>query len=439
RSFKVDKAALTAAFEQEFVGSADLFRGQGCTSTSGLSFVSATGATAKGTYDVVVTAAATTATHQSTGAAATYSDDGTADQLSLTDTSTNRTYSIALNDGDALQAIVDRLNTELATPQARELAASRVVYSDAGATAAADENTLLSDLFYGDGGNAGFAAGQVVTFSGTAANGTSFLRTYTVSDPSTQTLGDLRDSLAAALAGTADVSIQNGALTVQAVEPGSSLLAVTVGSDIAGNGAFLGSMDVSVEGRNASDLQAAVVGTEIEIRAPIPGSNRGFTLGFTGGGADGTAQLGLTAGTYAGTDVVGTIGGEAATGVGDVLTGAADTAAEGLAVQTGSATGDVGSVTFSPGVAASLEKVLEGLLGTDSGSVTSIQEGLDRSVTRLSDRVDRWEDRLERRREMLVEKFTALELALAQAQSQSAWLAAQFASLMGTSSTGQSG
>lgn len=439
RSFSVDTAVLTTAFEQDFGRTSQLFGGQGFTSTSALSFVGATGATAQGAYDVVVTSAATTATLTSVGAAATYSDDGTPDQLSLTDTSTNRTYSIALNDGDTLQAIVDRLNTELATPQARELAASRTVYSDAGATAAADAGTLLSDLYYGDGSNAGFAAGQTVTFSGTNASGVSFLRTFTVTDPSTQTLGDLRDALAAGLAGSADVSIQNGGLTVTASNPGSSLLAVTVGSDIPGNNAVLGTMDVSVEGRNASDLQAAVVGSEVQIRAPIPGSARGFTLAFAGGGADGTGQLGLTAGTYAGTDVVGTIGGQAATGSGDVLTGAADTAAFGLSVRTGSTTGAVGTVTYSPGVAASLEKVLDGLLGTASGSVTAIQEGLDRSVTRLGDRVDRWEDRLERRRAMLVEQFTALELALAQAQSQSAWLAAQFASLMGVPNSGQAG
>lgn len=437
RSFSVDKTVLTAAFEQDFARTADLFRGQGFTSTSALSFVGSSSATAQGTYDVEVITAATTATLASVGAAATYVDDGVADLLSLTDTSTNRVYEIALNNGDSLQAIVDRLNTELATAQARELTASRTVYSDPGGTIAADENTLLSDLHYGDGSNAGFSAGQVVTFSGTGANGVSFLRTFTVTDPGTQTLGDLRDSLAAALAGSADVSIQNGALSVQASTAGSSLLAVTVGSDISGNSAFLGTLDATVEGRNASDLEAEVVGGEIEIRAPVAGSAWGFTLGFTGGGGDGTAQLGLTAGTYAGTDVVGTIGGEAATGVGAVLTGAAGTAAEGLAVTTGSGTGAMGTVTYSVGVAVRLETVLDGLLGTATGSVTSIQEGLDRSVTRLGDRVDRWEDRLERRREMLVRQFTALELALAQAQSQSAWLAAQFASLLGTPSSGQ--
>lgn len=426
RSFSVDTAALTTAFEVDFDRTASLLAGQGYTSSSALSFVGSTGATAQGTYDVVVTAAATTAVATSTGAAATYVDDGVADQLTITDTSSNREYTIDLQNGDSLAEIVDRLNAELDTPQARELSASRTLYADGGAAATAGADTLLSDLYYGDGSNAGFTAGQVVTLSGTTDAGVSFLRTFTVSDPAVQTLGDLRDSLASGLGGTANVSIDNGTLEVTASEPGTSLLAVTVGSDIPGNSAFLGTMDRTVEGRNRSDIRAEVVGGEIQISAPIPGSARGFTLQFSGGGADGTGQLGLSAGSWSGTDVVGTIGGQLATGLGDVLTGADDTSAEGLAVQTGAATGSVGSVTFSAGVAASLEEVLEGLLGTAAGSITSIQEGLDRSVSRMDEQIERWEGRLERRRAMLVQQFTALEQALAQAQSQSAWLAAQF-------------
>jgi flagellar hook-associated protein 2 len=96
--------------------------------------------------------------------------------------------------------------------------------------------------------------------------------------------------------------------------------------------------------------------------------------------------------------------------------------------------GAVGTVTYSRGVAASMEQVLKDLLGTEPGSVTSIQEGLDRTVTRLNDRIDQWEGRLELRREQLIKKFTALEAALARAQSQSAWLTAQFASLNGSNS-----
>ncbi len=433
RTFSFDAAALTAALQQDPTGVANLFQGQGFTSSSSLSYLSAGDATRPGAYDVVVTAAATTASLTSVGALATYADDGVPDLLSLTDSSTNRAYEIALDNGDTVQAIVDRLNAELALAQPRELGASRTVYADAGQTAVADDNTLLSDLYYGDGTGAGFVPGSVVTFSGVQANGVSFLRTFTVTDPGTQTLGELRNSLQSALNGSADVTVENGNLVVRASSAGSSLLAVTVGSDIVGNESFLGTMDVAVEGRNASTLVAENVGGEIQIRAAQPGSASGFTLALTAGGADGTASLGLTAGAVQGTDIVGTIGGEAATGVGAVLTAAAGTTAEGLSLRApGSGTGLLGSVTYSKGVAESMSQVLKALLGTEPGSVTAIQEGLDRAVDRLGDRVDRWENRLVLKREQLVRKFTALEEAMARAQSQSAWLTQQFASLNGS-------
>jgi flagellar hook-associated protein 2 len=207
---------------------------------------------------------------------------------------------------------------------------------------------------------------------------------------------------------------------------------VTVGSDIVGNESFLGTMDVAVEGRKASTLVAENVAGEIQVRAADFGAAAGFTIALTAGGTDGTGSLGLAPGTYQGTDIVGTIGGEAATGLGAVLTAAAGTAADGLAVRApGSGVGSLGSVTYSRGVAESMSQVLKALLGTEAGSVTAIQEGLDRAVDRLTDRVDRWEDRLVLKREQLVRKFTALEEAMARAQSQSAWLTQQFASLNG--------
>ena len=182
------------------------------------------------------------------------------------------------------------------------------------------------------------------------------------------------------------------------------------------------------------------MGSEIEIRASGPGAASGFTLAFEAGGGDGTASLGLQPGTHAGTDVVGTIGGHAAVGVGATLTGGAGTPVSGLAIGTlGAGLGAVGSVTFGRGVASSMKQVLESLLGSGSGSVTSVQEGIGRSVDRLDGQVDRWADRLATRRGILMRKFTALEMALAQAQSQSAWLVQQFAGMSAGRGTGLGG
>ena len=67
-----------------------------------------------------------------------------------------------------------------------------------------------------------------------------------------------------------------------------------------------------------------------------------------GAGGDGTASLGLAAGTYAGTDVVGTINGVAGIGRGQFLTGAKGDASEGVTIQyTGSAVRAVGTLALS--------------------------------------------------------------------------------------------
>ena len=78
--------------------------------------------------------------------------------------------------------------------------------------------------------------------------------------------------------------------------------------------------------------------------------NYGSASGFT---VTANALLGFTDNTYSGLDVAGTINGEAATGSGQTLTGNSGTAhVDGLVLTyTGSATGGIGDLTFTLGVA----------------------------------------------------------------------------------------
>lgn len=438
RTFSVDRDVLARALADDFTGVMRLFQGEGYASTSGLTVLGGTAATTQGTHEVVITTEATTAAALSSGALAVYVDDGVPDRLVLTDAATGGSYGVELNDGDTLAAIVDRINTELATSERRELTASRAVYADAAGTVLADASTPLADLFNADGSSAGFAAGTVVSFSGTRRGGNPFVGTFTVSDPAVQTLGHLRSALSQQLGSEAQLQIVDGTLVVRDSRVGSSQLELTIGTDIVGNSAVFGSFAATTEGRGVSGLRATLVGGELEIRASGPGADQGFSLAFEAGGADGTGGLGLVAGSHAGTDVAGTIGGHPAVGVGATLTGAAGTPTSGLAIGTlGSGVGAVGSVTFGRGVATSMKTVLTSLLGSAAGSVGSAQEAIGRAVDRLDEQVERWEVRLATRRELLMRKFTALETALAQAQAQSAWLAQQFASMSAGMSQGQ--
>jgi flagellar hook-associated protein 2 len=384
--------------------------GQGSVST--LDYFDSTEATQPGDYAVEITQLAGRASVVGTGFGGTYSDDGTPDALIVRDLGSNSEYSVALADGMTLSEIVDALNVAFNTRTTHVVQATTALYADGGGTVASD-TTLLQDLHDAGGANLGVANGDTLTISGTGSNGGSLFHELTLTDVGTQTLGDLKSEIQAQVGTDVTVSIDNGFLTVRADEPGGSLLTLSVSSDNAGGGALsFGSIDVTTQGRGTSDIVASDAGGQLQLDHQDYGALAGFEVSFTAGGADGTASLGLPIGVYTGTDVQGTIGGLAATGRGQLLTGADDTAVEGLVVRhTGAELGAVGEMTFS------------------RGSIDAVAERLDARVGAQNDRIERMEGRLERRREMLIRRFSALEEAMARAQTQMQWLTAQLASL----------
>ena len=366
----------------------------------------------------------------SIGFGGTYVDDGSADTLTITDQASGAQYDIALVNGMTLVDIINAINTELSVVQDHEVTSERTLYSDSGASTPATSSTTLESLYHGSGQSSGFVAGTQVTFSGTKADGTTVLETFDVTDPSTQTLGDLRSAMQSAFGSGVSVSIVGGQLVARDTSAGESQLSVNVGSDIAGNPAPFGQLLVTSQGRGGSSIVAEALGSELRIRDSAYGSAQGFSVAFTAGGANGTASLGLAAGSYAGTDVVGTINGEATTGVGNVLTADAGTAAEGLAVKvSGTVTGSLGSVTYGQGMMSTASNILDGLLRTGDGAIDGIIKSLDDSVDRVEDRLFDREEALEVRRQNLLERFAALEAAIAQAQSIQQWLTAQLGTL----------
>ncbi|HEX3160426.1 MAG TPA: flagellar filament capping protein FliD, partial [Gemmatimonadaceae bacterium] len=180
-------------------------------------------------------------------------------------------------------------------------------------------------------------------------------------------------------------------------------------------------------------LVASDVGGQLRLQAADHGSAPAFTVAYAGGGADGSAQLGLAAGTYTGTDVAGTIGGHAATGRGQVLTGAVGTAVAGLAVSyTGTTARSAGEIGYALGVAGMMERVVDGVVRNGDGTVAVQNTSIETSITSLQRRADDVQARLERRRESLVRQFTAMESAISRMNAQGSWLASQLKMLQGS-------
>jgi flagellar hook-associated protein 2 len=179
-----------------------------------------------------------------------------------------------------------------------------------------------------------------------------------------------------------------------------------------------------VAGRARSTITASEDNGSIRLTHGEHGSTAALTVSY--GGA---YSVGINAGTYAGVDIAGTIDGHAATGVGQLLTAAADTRGVGLAVRY---TGNIlanDTLKFTRGVAGQLLKYMNTMSGSANGSFEAVTRSVSDSITQMRQRADTIETRLERRRAELVRRFTAMEQAMSRAQNQSQWLNGQISAL----------
>ncbi|MDK3257416.1 flagellar filament capping protein FliD [Blastococcus capsensis] len=82
-----------------------------------------------------------------------------------------------------------------------------------------------------------------------------------------------------------------------------------------------------------------------------------------------------------------------------------------------------------PGVAQRLLDIATTASDTTTGSLVLLAKGRDSQAEDIQDKIEAWDLRLVKRREILTRQFTAMETALSSLQQQSSWLAGQIASL----------
>ena len=186
--------------------------------------------------------------------------------------------------------------------------------------------------------------------------------------------------------------------------------------------AALAAADVSAISASVTTLAD---GTEaLELSESRYGSAYEFTVGAN--------TLGLTAGTYAGHDVAGTIDGQPAAGSGRRLSlpTTSTSGAAGLVLNVGddAPLNTAGMVTVSAGVAGRLDRILSNYEGT-TGMVQSARDSLNGRIDLYQDRIDAFELRIASRETTIRRQFTAMETALHQLQSQGNWLAGQLGGL----------
>ena len=275
-----------------------------------------------------------------------------------------------------------------------------IIYTDTSNTTDSTEGTvyITSSTTWSDIYGADVTDDDTITISGFARDGSTAINgTYTASDVSTDTVGDLLTAIESAYSAegtTVDAFIRDGKIYVEDTDDvlnnGASSISLTLAANNEGGGSLsLGTIDQTTE----RDL-----------------------------------DLGLINGTVTGQDVAGTINGESATGSGQLLTGDEDnTNTDGLAIRYSGTSDDVdaGTVTLTLGVADLFYRELYDIIDSIDGYVTYKKESLADSVDSYETKIEKMEARLDQKMEMLINRFVAMELALSQIQNQSNWLTGQ--------------
>jgi flagellar hook-associated protein 2 len=166
------------------------------------------------------------------------------------------------------------------------------------------------------------------------------------------------------------------------------------------------------------NLVASASGGAIKIASNDYGTSGGFTVAYTPGSGDGTAQLGISATSYAGLNVAGTMGGVAATGMGRTLTGATGSDTEGMQlIYTGNTARSAGTVAFAVGMGGMLYNVAANIARDVDGQAATLAKSATTQATAMDNRISAALDRLTRRKDQLTAQFIAMESAMTKAQN----------------------
>lgn len=220
--------------------------------------------------------------------------------------------------------------------------------------------------------------------------------------------------------------------------------ALTVADKLTFNGALFGSTPYELNinaGATVTDIVAQInsdsklkdlvvatdVGGELKIESKRFGTPGDFTVSESYSGQDPGPNIVLVRNAMsAGVNVAGTIGGFAATGSGQFLTGSeAGKDTEGLQIQyTGATLGGVGNITVSIGIGAAMNNLVNQLTDSVSGMLTGNDKAITDQIATIDESISAIQKRIASKQIDLQRRFSAMENAIAQMQQQGAQLSA---------------
>jgi flagellar hook-associated protein 2 len=424
-ALSIDSDKLKGYLRTNFNDVRSLFASGGMTSTGTLQYVTHSQNSQAGEYAIHITNAALRST--STSNTAVSGTLGASETLTVTEA--GKTATIDLTAAMTKTDIVNAVNAELDTVYTEILAGAESLYSDAGQAAAITSSTAWNSLYDSGGNSANMADGDVISFTGTNREGTLVSGSYTISDVAADTVQGLLSEIQVAFGNSISATVDSsGRIVITDKSTGNSSLSLTLDTSGAHDldfGSVSSANTGGREGRYAIAVRASIDGSD---RIVLTHDDYGSVYSFA---ISESADLLWTGGDQTvanGEDVAGTINGEAATGLGQNLTGnSGETNIDGLTIRyTGTAENvDAGTVKLTLGVAELFSRSLYGITDPSEGYLAYKQTSLQNEIDGYETKIEQMEALLERRAETMINRFVAMEVALSKIQQQSSWLAGQ--------------
>jgi len=415
----IDDTTLNNWLSTEPSAVRDVFAATAVSDNSALNFLTYGAGTVSGSYSVNITQAASQATV--TGGTDLSGGLAAADTVTITDDA-SRLAVVGLTNGQSLSSIVSALNTEFSQEYTEQRQMGTALVTGIGGPAATSSTKLNQLLDNGTGVSLGIAANDTISITGTLRTGGTVNTSFTVLDPATDTLGDLLTAIRSAFDLQATATIDStGKITLTDDQKGDSSLSFTLTANNQGGGALgFGSETVVTEGRYSMDLSAAASGNFLQLQNNAYGSGSSFTI------SQSANNLGITDQTYAGLDMAGTIGGQTATGSGQVLTGGAGNVDGLVLMYTGATTpASDPTITVSLGLGAQFDGLLDTFTNPVSGLIRNSIDTSENAYDSLQSRIDDINRQISQERQRLLTSFQAMESLIGQVNATSQWLTQQ--------------
>ncbi|MDA0746912.1 MAG: flagellar filament capping protein FliD, partial [bacterium] len=423
----IDSDKLDSTLNNNLSALQRIFVAAGNTSDSDIEFVFQNENTKAGSYDIAVTTAAEQASIE--GSVDLSSGLANDEALTITDLATSRSTSIDLLTGEDTDTLVSKINSVLSS-SVSEVRTGSVANTETGGVIPITAATTFDQIE-----GAGVLANDTIDIQGTLHSGERVSGSFTLSDPTTQTMGDLLAEIRSVFQSSVSTTIDaNGQIVVTDNEVGNSELTVVLIERKEGGGSLdFGSIDVSTEGRFGMGITATNEAGKLKLSAKAYGASVGFTVSQSNSGVD----TGIVDGSYNGVDVAGTINGEAATGKGRILSGSTSSSSvSGLSLrvlitpsQLSIQGSDQGTVKVTQGVGEQLDRALKSITDPFEGLIATREKAIQDTIASSQNQIDKMEVRLTLMQDTLLKQFTAMEVAVAELNSMGSFLNSQLASI----------